>query len=150
MKDSLELIYCFLGQYEDLDPVWQLYDAGGERSGMLYGFLIMLVIAILGAAHFYLIYTKNDANRAEFKNWWKWWAYSAIAIFIIEELVLAGIFTVAGEGTSSYFVNLFADNGKLVLFSLANAVYSLFPYFLISFFVFKRISKNARFIPCKK
>ena len=149
MKDFLELIYFFLGQYEDLDPVWQLYEAGGERSGMLYGFIILLTVSIAGATYFYLGYTRNLANRAVLRNWWKWWVFSAIAVFTFEELILAGIFTAASEGESNYFANLFADSGKLVLFSLFNALYSLVPYFLSSL-VLRYFSKNAIDIPLSK
>jgi hypothetical protein len=145
MKDLLELLYRFLGQYEDLDPVWQLYDVGGEQSGMLYGFLIMLFLGIAGAGYFYLVYTKYFANRAILKNWWKWCLFSAIAVFVLEELILAGIFTAADEEESNFFANLFADNGKLVLFSLFNAAYSFVIYFLSSL-LFRHYSKNARYI----
>lgn len=150
MKDFLELIYRFLGPYDDLSPVWQVYDEGAESGGMTYGFWIMITLGCMGAVYFYLMHTKIFANRAVLKNWWKWFLFTAIAVFGLEELILAGIFTSADRGGSNYFVNLFADSGKLVLFSFFNALYSFVPYFLSSVLILRYFSKNARYIPFKK
>ena len=148
MEDFLKLIYGFLGSYEDLNPVWQFYGDGG-RAGMTFGFLIMIILGVLGAVYFYLVYTKKLANRAVLKNWWKWFLFTAIAVFALEELIISGIFTAADEEKSNYFAYLFADSGKLLLFSFFNALYSFLPYFLSSLFL-RYFSKNARYIPFRK
>jgi hypothetical protein len=148
MKEIFTLIYRFLGSYEDLDPGWQLSSDDGN-NGMVWGFILLLGISALGAWYFYRIYTKNLANRAVQKNWWKYMLFTAIAVFVIEELVLAGIFTGAEEDaeTGSFMTNLVvADSGKLILFSFINTFYSLLVYFLWSL-LFRYFSKNARYIP---
>jgi hypothetical protein len=151
MKDVISFIYRFLGQYEDLDHVWLFFDDDGN-FGMGWGLVILLGISLFGALYFYCSYTKYFANRAVLKNWWKWMLFTVIAVFVVEELVLTGMFTAANEDaqTGNYITNLVvADNGKLILFSFINALYSLLAYYLWSLAI-RYFSKNARYIPHRK
>ena len=151
MKELIAFIYRFLGAYEDLDIVW-LFSSDDGNNGMFWGFILLLGVSLLGAGYFYFVYTKSFANRAVLKNWIKCMLFTAITVFVIGELVLAGIFTGTEEytETGSYVANLvIADGGKLILFSFINALYSLFVYYLWSL-ILRLFSKNARYIPHSK
>jgi len=151
MKEIISFIYRFLGSYQDLDYLW-LFSSDDGSNGMFWGFVLLIGVSLFGAWYFYCVYTKHLANRAVRKNWFKYMLFTAIAVFFIQELVLAGIFTAADEDaqTGGYITNLItADEGKLILFSFINALYSLFVYYLWSL-VLRFASKNARFLPHSK
>jgi hypothetical protein len=151
MEEVISFIYRFLGEDAYLDPVWGFSSEDGS-NGMFWGFVLLVLISGLGAFYFYCVYTKYFANRAVRKNWFKYMLYTAIAVFVIQELVLAGIFTAADEEavTGSYIANLIiADGGKLILFSFINALYSLLVYYLWSL-ALRYFSKNARYLPHSK
>jgi hypothetical protein len=146
MKEIIAAIYKFLGPYDDLSDTWRFAEDDGG-SGMFWGFLILIAGSIAGAAWFYFV-TSRKAKNAVLINWWKMLLYTALTVFLLEETLLAGIFTTFEEepGIGIYFGNIGADSGKLVLFSVINAIYSVVIYYPASL-LFCRFSNHARYIP---
>ncbi|MBE0573862.1 hypothetical protein IH575_03100, partial [Candidatus Dojkabacteria bacterium] len=134
MKEFLAFIYRFLGQYEDLDPVWRM-SADDGSNGMFWGFVILLAVTLTSSLLFYFVCAKKAAN-ATLVKWFKYMLISALAVFLAEEIILSGIFTAADEEsqTGAFFSNLIVgDDGKLILFSFMNTLYSLLVFWLWSF-----------------
>jgi hypothetical protein len=153
MKGFLSLIYRFLGQYEDLNTVWQV-SADDGNNGIIWGFVILLAVTLIGSLLFYFASAKKLEN-ATLGKWFKYMLITAIVVFFVEEIILSGIFTAADEEaqTVAFFTNLIVgDGGKLILFSFMNALYSLGGYYLWSFPI-KHLSRlshnNAPHIPHK-
>ena len=151
MKDFLSFIYRFLGQYENLNTVWQV-SADDGSNGIIWGFVILLAITLIGSLLFYFVCAKK-ADKATRGKWFKYMLITAIVVFFVEEFILSGIFTAANEEsqTGSFFANLIVgDGGKLILFSFMNALYSLLIYYLWSLPI-KHLSRlshnNASHIP---
>jgi len=152
MKEILSFIYRFLGEYKNLDYVWKFSSDGGN-NGMFWGFVLLVGISLLIAIYYYRIYTRKLANRAILKNWLWFMLISAIAVFVVQELVLSGMFTAAQKvkNVGDYMQNLIvADNGKMILFSFVNALYSVIAYYLWSSLLCRLIGGNARYIPHAK
>lgn len=153
MKEPLAFIYRFLGQYEDLNTVWQV-SADDGNNGIIWGFVILLAVTLIGSLLFYYVCAKKAAN-ATLVKWFKYMLITAIAVFLAEEFILSGIFTAADEEalTGAFFSNLIVgDDGKLILFSFMNTLYSLLVFYLWSIVVkhLSRLShKNAYKIPHK-
>ena len=153
MKEFFAFIYRFLGQYEDLNSVWQV-SADDGQNGIIWGFVILLSVTLTGSLLFYFVCAKKSAN-ATLVKWLKYMLFTAIAVFLAEEFILSGIFTAADEEsqTGAFFSNLIVgDDGKLILFSFINALYALFVFWLWSLVVkhLSRLShKNAYKIPHK-
>jgi hypothetical protein len=153
MKESLSFIYRFLGQYEDLNPVWQM-SADDGNNGIIWGFVILLAVTLTGSLLFYFVCSKK-AHRATLGKWFMYMLITAIAVFFVEEVIMSGIFTAADEEsqTGAFFSNLIVgDDGKLILFSFMNTLYSLLVFWVWSFGVkhLSRLShKNAYKIPHK-
>jgi len=134
MKNLLSFIYRFLGDYEDLKDVWKV-SADDGNNGIIWGFVILFVLTLIGSLLFYFICAKK-ADKATLGKWFKYMLVTAIVVFFVEEFILSGIFTAADEEskTGSFFENLIVgDGGKLILFSFMNALYSLLIYYLLSF-----------------
>jgi hypothetical protein len=151
MKEILSFIYRFLGQYDDLNPVWQV-SADDGNNGIIWGFVILLAVTLIGSLLFYFVCAKK-ASKATLGKWFKYMLITAIVVFFIEEFILSGIFTAADEEsqTGSFFANLIVgDGGKLILFSFMNALYSLLIYYLWSFpmkYLSRLSHNNAPHIP---
>lgn len=153
MKDFLSFIYRFLGQYEDLNTVWQV-SADDGNNGIIWGFVILLTVTLIGSLLFYFVCAKK-ARKATRGKWFKYMLITVIIVFFVEEFILSGIFTAADEEaqTGAFFANLIVgDGGKLILFSFVNALYSLLIYYLWSFplkYLSRLSHNNAPHIPHK-